>query len=162
LRVRILRSPIRPRHVDIEGQWTNRFSMFESVPDDYSGVDDGRVVNENGTVVFAVTAPSVIKFRVTPGHHVVRGALGLLAEAYEKGASDGVAFQAHFIRGPGNFRKVFDLTIDPRSNPAERGVLPFQFEFEAEVGGELALSTRPGPKQDFKDDRAFWTRIRVE
>lgn len=162
LRVRILRSSMRPRRVDIDSEPLERYAMFETMPSAFFGVDGGRVANEAGHSVFAAGAPSVLKFNVAPGQRSVRGSFGLLAEAYEKGASDGVTFQAHYLRGHEQFRKVFERTIDPRANPAERGVLPFEFAFEAEIGGEIALSVRPGPNQDATDDSAFWTDLSVK
>ncbi|MBL8857241.1 MAG: hypothetical protein JNL28_01875 [Planctomycetes bacterium] len=162
LRVRILRSPIKPAHVDIDQEWSARFSTFETIPDDYRALSPLAPRVESGTDVLYVGTPSVIRFRVARGHHKVSGALGVLAEAYEQGASDGVTFLAYYALDAVTHRLQFERTLDPRSRIADRGVIAFEFEFDAESSGELVLCTQPGPQRDFVDDAAFWTRIRIE
>ena len=85
-----------------------------------------------------------------------------MAESYERGACDGVTFQAYYALGPVTHRLKFERTLDPRNEASDRGVIPFAFEFDAEMSGEVVLCTQPGPRRDFVDDKAFWTRIRVE
>lgn len=161
LRVRILRSPFRPAHVELRADWAKRFPMFETVPDEFNAVEQGRVTVEGGEQVLSVTTPSEIRFRLPAGRHRARGLLGIGAEAYESATTEGLTFQAHFVVN-GVYRKVFQRVLDPSDEPKDRGCIPFDFEFDAEQSGDLALCTRLGASKAAGRSSAFWSRIRVE
>ena len=58
--------------------------------------------------------------------------------------------------------ELFRRRLAPRSEPADREPVAFEFQFELPSGGRLLLRTDPGPARLTDWDWAWWSSISVE
>ena len=105
-------------------------------------------------------APSEAVWPLTGPEREFRFHFGIDPEAYERGTTNGVDFIVE-LRGPsGGVRPVFQRSLRPRQNPADRGdqaahiVLPI-----FAPGSRLVLRTGPGEFNDNSWDWAWVNRI---
>jgi hypothetical protein len=108
-----------------------------------------------------VHAPSAIVCDVAPGRHVLKTAFGLMAEAYERGETDGVSFTVALREGKDEVRVLFGCTLDPEHDAADRGSIPLELEFENALPAQLVLRTDTGPRQNSEYDWAYWCAIEL-
>lgn len=88
-------------------------------------------------------------FALAPGHYRFRTNITMTAGAYTgvpwADATDGVFLIATRIDGRGNREELQRQLVNPRDNPADRGVLPIDWPVALPGGGQLEIAVTPGP-----------------
>jgi len=112
------------------------------------------VFNEEVLVVFT---PSELGFVVEAGAHTIRGAFGMAPQSVLGKPTDGAEFTIE-VGGRGLLRRY----LDPANVPGDRRIQRFQLEFETAGRAELLLETHPGPRNETRQDRAYWTQVTID
>lgn len=162
IHVRIVGLASKPLRVDPDLQKRFRFPGLETLPDAMDESKPGFVGRQGDELVRVFVAPATLRIGLPPGHRRIQGEFGVLDEAWNPGASDGVALMAQLETDGATRGPLFTRFLEPRDRPEHRGAQPFEFEVDVERAAVLLLRFRPGPNQDKQDDRAFLRRLRVD
>lgn len=114
-----------------------------------------------GKPAIRVPAPGNLKFVLAPGATNISGAYGFEQDAYTIGTTDGAEFRIEGQNEDGSSRLLFSELLQPKSNPADRGLHAFSIRLPAEVRGPLLLSVLPGPRNDTAWDLGCWANIEI-
>ena len=140
-----------------DGEERFMYPMFRTKPDQVVAArpfSSDVVFNEEVLVVFT---PSELGFVVEPGAHTIRGAFGMAPQSLLGKPSDGAEFTIEL-----GGRRLLRRYLDPANAPADRKIQHFQIEFETATRAELMLETHPGPRNETRKDRAYWTQVTID
>ncbi len=101
----------------------------------------------NAVVTLAAHPPSLISYKLTvPDGAVLRSALGLNPEVWDKREGDGVLFTIR-IKHRGDERELFTKTINPKYSVEDQRWHPVEISLQEWAGEKVTLSfvTRPDP-----------------
>jgi hypothetical protein len=89
-----------------------------------------------------------LRFRIPPGHRVLRTVARLDPSAYEQvapaDATDGIELEVAVLTADGRRSVVLDRTVDPVQHSSDRGLLPVEVACEVPPGGEIEVTVGPG------------------
>ena len=118
----------------------------------------------DGRPVRSVHPPFQVTFALPPGARRVFLGFGLMPGAYTgEGATDGVQFLLHTVAPDGSRRLLWQRTLDPRQNVADRGIVAAEVALPATAPGtRLEFSTTGGPRGDLSWDWAVLQTLYLE
>lgn len=98
-------------------------------------------------------------FKIPAGQHTFSTHAGVVSAAYAPeiapgDRSDGVEIRLEVELPNGTRQQLFSRLINPRDNPAERGILEISHSFELAQDSVVVLSVGPGPLSSYARD---WT-----
>jgi hypothetical protein len=140
----------------------SEFAMFSPLPTQIvapSGVSTAVIA---GRKVLNAHSPSEVWLSVGSEQKTVEADFGVIPEAYtEPNHTDGVVFSVDLVQPSGDTKTLFERYLNPRDNPADRGIQHFAVDLPDGTSGQLVFRTLPGPRDDFSFDWAYWTRVNV-
>lgn len=159
-----------------EGKWyeTKALRRFQLIPLKYMKpmpvrfyLKYGLGLNVDGdTVKFGTHPLTQLCFKVPPGVRHFKTEISINPDAYEKApagqATDGVELRLSLLPGGEKEQVLYSRYINPRDNPADRGVLPVNVDFEMPANAELELSVTSGPNGKDTRDWAYLGRLTIE
>lgn len=120
----------------------------------------------DGRLEFFVHAPSVLSYRLTADARSLRGSFGIRPAAYasdNQGPTDGAEFVVRWAPDGSAAGVLFRRFLNPRSEPADRGLQSFRVEIPpSPAGGLLSLEINPGPADNNASDWTFWSDLMLE
>lgn len=112
--------------------------------------------------VMMVHAPARLTYPAPPTGGRLNGRFGLLDESWSgNGRSEGAVFEVLHINAAGQTRPLWQHTLRPFDNPADRGAHDFSVELPAETGAQLVLVTRPANPQNNAFNFTFWHDLAI-
>ena len=124
----------------------------------YAAPAEGRI---DGHPVLVAHAPSRIEYSVPAGATAISGRFGILPAAYEGDArTNGAEFRVVAADGPVE-RVLFTRYLDPRNNPADRGLQTFSAPLAAIADGRVFLVIDSGPGGDNGWDWTAWSGVEI-
>ncbi len=108
-------------------------------------------------------APGRITWTLTGTERALVFDHGLLPEAWQRGAGNGVAFIVELETPGAAPQKLFERLINPAANPAERRTLRSSVTLPPHLAGSrLVLRTDPGPFGDNSWDWSYVTHVLLQ
>ena len=124
----------------------------------YAAPAEGRI---DGHPVLVAHAPSRIEYAVPAGATAISGRFGVLPAAYEGDArTNGAEFRVVAADGPVE-RVLFTRYLDPRNNPADRGLQTFSAPLTSIADGRVFLVIDAGPGGDNGWDWTAWSGVEI-
>ena len=112
----------------------------------------------NGQVLFNVHPDLRLWFRVPAGRHRITADFLMEPGAYENlpagDATDGVALTVWEVKADGTRRVLYQRRLNPRDNPADRGLQNMAIETDIAVGSDILFVSDPGEQNNLNRD---WT-----
>jgi hypothetical protein len=139
-----------------------RYPMMPSPPTGVRSTGPVEALNCAGTSVLLVHPDGQMTFRIPPGARHAVGRFGILPAAYEQHTTDGVQFSVEVIPDHGNAQVLFARCLDPRAQPADRGIQDFVVPIPSGCGGRLICKTSNLPGKNADYDWAFWTGLKID
>jgi hypothetical protein len=90
---------------------------------------------------------------------------GIVDAAYGKSGgdvTDGVGFEIYEVRPDGLRRALYHRDLAPALVPADRGLQSIQLKDVGPFSGTIVFRTTPGPKNNFVNDWAYWSKISIQ
>lgn len=138
-----------------------RFGVFKTVPisnQSFVPLSESKIDN---APVIVVHAPSRMEFEVPAGATTIAGRFGYPTGAYEGDArTNGADFRVVWSDGTTE-HILFHRYLDPRNNPADRGLQSFSAPLTGITSGRVLLVIDPGPGGDNGWDWTAWTGIEI-
>ncbi len=109
-------------------------------------------------------APTEITYAVPASGGRLQGEFGLLETSWTgSGKSEGAVFEVRFKPAGGEFRSLWQQTLRPADNLADRQKRHFTVDLPAMDGpGELQLVTRPANPRNNAFNHTFWNDLRLD
>jgi hypothetical protein len=140
----------------------DRFWMFKSYPVTFNAFATPSEIEIDGRKAIVMHAPSEMEFVLPPGARQISGSFGYPPGAYDNsGRTDGAEFRVVWTNGAQEV-VVYSRRLNPRENPADRGLQTFHADFNNLSGGQLRLEVNPGPNNDTGWDWTAWTGIEIK
>lgn len=117
-----------------------------------------------GELEYYVHAPARLVYRPADGATKLRGSFGFYGGAYapeNASSTDGAEFIVLWRAPDGRELILFQRRLNPRENPADRGLQEFTVPL-AGIGGELEFVITPGPAGNSACDWTYWRNLRLE
>lgn len=173
--IKVLASPPKPesylnREVDMS-DWRPRhktqFLPMHPLPWKYFSTFGANRVNYGDGTYLWVHPVTRLWYHVPAGQRRLVANLRYIPEAYDEkliwqDRSDGVEVVVTVETPGGGAREVGRRLIDPRSNPADRGVLSVPFDFEVPAGADVQFAVLPGPAQSFSRDWVLLQTLTID
>lgn len=158
--------PARPAGVEIPSGFRLKFAAADLPVDALAAPFKPVAIEQDGQTTWLCHAPSAVRFPLPDlnGGRLHVG-YGIGPGAYEKpdASTDGVEFIVQLQPRKGPPVVLHQRRLNPRENPADRGVQPADVNLPPlRSGDHLVLVTRPGPAQSTAYDWSFWTVPRME
>jgi hypothetical protein len=119
-----------------------------------------------GQVRFGVHPLTHLIFAVPAGSRHLRTEIGISPGAYENlstsDATDGVDLKISFVQPETEERLIYSRSVNPRDNPADRGVIPVSLDFVMPADAELKITIEAGPRNNTTRDWAFLGKLTIE
>ncbi|WP_221032942.1 ArnT family glycosyltransferase [Actomonas aquatica] len=116
--------------------------------------------------IFAVHAPSVLRYTLPDAANRIWGFYGIPAGAYAADnthPTDGAEFIIRLLFADGGERELMRHFIDPASRPEDRGHLRFEYELPSAPGPRvIEFDINPGPTGSASSDWTEWANIVLE
>lgn len=138
------------------------FPSFRTPPDGVEPSSNVWPLGDDETQGVLAHPPSSLIWTLPAGAWRASGRYGIVPQAWEQGATDGVVFVAEVRSENAPPREILRRRLAPRSEPADREPVAFEFAFELPSAGRLLLRTEPGPADNTDSDWAWWSSIAVE
>jgi hypothetical protein len=112
----------------------------------------------NGRVYFNVHPDVRLWFRVPAGRHRITADFLMEPGAYEnlpaRDATDGVSLTVWELKADGTRRELYHRSLDPRDNPADRGLQNLAVSADIAEGSDILFVSDPGEQNNYNRD---WT-----
>lgn len=114
----------------------------------------------DSTPVVMVHAPSKVEVPLQAGMFTLRGALGLMANAWEgpKGSA-GAIFEIWHVPPTGEPVLLHTQLVDPVHNESHRGLQRFEVQIPQPANGRLRFVTRPAHPEDNGFNFTYWADL---
>lgn len=135
------------------------------VPREVSAPFGANVRRESGSVLHYAHAPSRLLFALPDAAIALRGGCALFPGAYAADnphPTDGADFRVDFISADGRRTTLWQSSLDPRNNPADRAVRPFRVALPPGPHRRLELVISPGRAGSASSDWACWADLGLE
>jgi hypothetical protein len=125
-------------------------------------VEAGIPLNPLSDTRLMAHAPSLLEHPVPPGAEWLRGAFGIMADAYlrQGEATDGAVFAIDVIDARGRSERRFARKLDPIRREEDRGTFEFTVDLRGLGAASVQLVTEAGERSDF--DWTYWEALRFE
>jgi len=118
----------------------------------------------DGRTLLNAHAPSELIFRPPSDARMIRATVGLPDGAYAPGkpaVTDGITVEIFAFNSQGTKQRLYQRTLDPARNPADRGPQGITLTLTAPLTGDLLFRLGNGEKSDPTNDWAYWARIEI-
>ncbi len=134
-----------------------KYWVFKAVPTSVQAYAEPTPIKVDGVNTMIFHAPSTIEFDVPPGAAVMVGRFGYAPGAYEGDArTSGAFFRAVWSDGATE-HVLFEQFLNPRANPADRGLHAFEAKLGGVTSGRVRLVIDPGADPGW--DWTVWTGV---
>lgn len=115
-----------------------------------------------GRRVFNAHAPTDVIFDLPPGARRLEADFGVLPDAYEKNPGPvGMRFVVELVSPAGQRSTLFDHYLNPRGEPADRGIHHLSVTIPRGATGRLVLRTAPGMYGNISYTWGFWSDVNL-
>lgn len=139
-----------------------QFRAFNRIPSSIECDEPVGSRNLDGLDVFVVHAGTAIHLGLAAGDSKIEGRFGVPSERNERRHSSPMRVRVEVRSPDGAARTLFDRTLDPASNEADRGSQAFELDELPAPPGEIVLRADRAEGSTSAWDWVYWCDVRIE
>lgn len=138
------------------------FGAFKSIPLTYYAFVPVSEPGLEGRTMVVLHAPSEMMFALPDGATSLTGGFGFIPAAFAEGTNTNGAEFVIYWANDAERRELFKQFLNPRTEPADRGLRHFKIDLTGLPPGHLYLRIDAGPSNNNAWDWTGWTDIEIK